>query len=127
MAGFICEERLTYGPWSALERALARLVDHAGFSDVALVGGSGDLGADAVGVFKGKRWVLQAKYRGSGGVDSEGAREAIYAAREYDADVSVLAANTYFTQEAYKFQEQQKNLGFDLRLWQHQAGRVLTN
>ena len=117
MAGFICEERLTYGPWSALERALARLVDHAGFSDVALVGGSGDLGADAVGVFKGKRWVLQAKYRGSGGVDSEGAREAIYAAREYDADVSVLAANTYFTQEAYKFQEQQKNLGFDLRLW----------
>ena len=68
-------------------------------------------------MFKKQRWVLQAKYRGSGGVDSEGAREAINAAGEYDADVSVLAANTHFTPDAYDFQEEQKELGFDLRLW----------
>lgn len=117
MAGFISEERLTYSPWSALERALARAVQHAGFTDVALVGGAGDNGADVVGVFRGKRWVLQAKYRSSGGVDSEGAREAIYAAAEYQADISVLAANSYFVEDAYKFQEEQKELGFDLRLW----------
>lgn len=117
MPGFICEERLTYGPWPALERALARAVEHAGFTDVSLVGGSGDNGADVVGVFKGKRWVLQAKYRSSGGIDSGGAREAIHAAGEYNADISVLAANSYFLQDAYKFQEDQKHLGFDLRLW----------
>jgi superfamily II DNA or RNA helicase len=68
-------------------------------------------------VFKGERWVLQAKYRSSGGVDSAGAREAIHAAGEYESDISVLAANTYFSQDAYKFQEEQKGLGFDLRLW----------
>lgn len=117
MSGFICEERLTYGSWAALERCVARAIEHAGFTDVSLVGGSGDLGADAVGVFKGKRWVLQAKYRGSGGVDSEGAREAINAAAEYEADISVLAANTYFSADAYQFQKEQKELGFDLRLW----------
>ncbi len=117
MPGFICEERLTYGPWPAIERALARAVEHAGFTDVSLVGGSGDNGADVVGVFKNKRWVLQAKYRNAGGVDSEGAREAIHAAGEYEADISVLAANSYFLQDAYKFQEEQKELGFDLRLW----------
>lgn len=117
VSGFICEERLTYGPWPALERALARAIDHAGFTDVALVGGSGDHGADVVGVFNGQRWVLQAKYRKSGGIDAEGAREAIYAVGHYEAEVSVLAANSYFSQDAYKFQAEQKNLGFDLRLW----------
>lgn len=117
MPGFICEERLTYGPWAALERALARGVEHAGFTEVTLVGGSGDHGADVVGVFKGKRWVLQAKYRNSGGIDSEGAREAINAAGQYDADIAVLAANSFFTPDAYKFYEEQKGLGFDLRLW----------
>jgi superfamily II DNA or RNA helicase len=115
--GFVCEERLTYGPWAALERAIARAIGHAGFTDVSIVGGSGDNGADVVGVFKGRCWVLQAKYRNSGAVDAEGAREAIHAAGEYGASVSVLAANTYFSQEAYKFQEDQKTLGFDLRLW----------
>ncbi len=84
---------------------------------MSLVGGSGDNGADVVGVFKSKRWVLQAKYRNSGGVDSEGAREAIHAAGEYEADIAVLAANSYFLPDAYKFQEAQKELGFDLRLW----------
>jgi superfamily II DNA or RNA helicase len=117
VAGFICEERLTYGPWPATERALARAIEHAGFTDVSLVGGSGDNGADVVGVFQNKRWVLQAKYRNSGGVDSEGAREAIRAAGKYEADIAVLAANSYFLQDAYKFQAAQKELGFDLRLW----------
>lgn len=117
MPGFISEERLTYGPWPALERALARAIEHAGFTDVSIVGGTGDNGADVVGVFQRKRWVLQAKYRNSGGVDSEGAREAIHAAGEYEAEISVLAANTYFSPDVYKFQDDQKSLGFDLRLW----------
>lgn len=117
MAGFISEERLTYGPWAAFERSLARLVEHAGFHDVILVGGTGDHGADVVGVSAGNRWVLQAKYRNSGGVDSNGAREAVHAAGKYEAAVSVLASNTYLTPDAYDYQQEQKTLGFDLRLW----------
>ena len=41
MAGFVSEERLTYGPWQAIERMLARLIEHSGFKEVMLVGGSG--------------------------------------------------------------------------------------
>jgi len=51
-------------------------------------------------VFKGRQWILQAKYRNAGGVDSAGAKEAIHAAGVYVADVSVLVANTRFTEEA---------------------------
>ena len=49
MPGFISHERLAFGPWQALERSLVRLIEHAGFGDVTLVGGTGDLGADVVG------------------------------------------------------------------------------
>jgi len=117
MAGFVCEERLTYGPWQAFERTIARLVQHAGFTDVTLVGGSGDHGADVVGVFGESRWVLQAKYRDSGGVDRSGAQEAVSAANKYDADTAVLVANSHLLPETYDFQEQQERLGIDLRLW----------
>lgn len=117
MPGFICEERLTYGSWPAFERAIARLVQHAGFKDVTLVGGAGDHGADVVATMQGKRWVLQAKYRYSGGVDSSGAKEAVNAAGKYDASVCVLAANGYFYPDANNYLEEQKELGFDLRLW----------
>lgn len=117
MAGFVCAERLTYGPWPAFERMLARLLEHAGFKDVAIVGGANDLGADIVGTFGGKRWVVQAKYRFSGGVDSAGAKEAVWAAAKYDASISVLATNANFTQDAHNFQKEQKDLGIDLRLW----------
>ena len=38
MAGFLCEERLVNGDWRALERVLARLMDHNGFEDIKIVG-----------------------------------------------------------------------------------------
>ena len=117
MAGFVCEERLTYGPWQAFERTVARLVEHAGFTGVTMVGGAGDHGADVVGNFGAARWVLQAKYRFNGGVDSAGAREAVLAAGKYDASTSVLVANSHILPEAYEYQRKQKELGLDLRLW----------
>ena len=41
MPGFLGIERISQGPWQALERAIQRLLVHAGFDDVRLVGGSG--------------------------------------------------------------------------------------
>jgi superfamily II DNA or RNA helicase len=117
MSGFLCEERLTFGPWQALERALARLVQHAGFQDVAIVGGSGDDGADVVATRGGSRWVLQAKFRYSGGADSSGARDAVRAMSAYRADVGIAATNTYFTDDAYSFFRDAKSNGVDVRLW----------
>ncbi len=117
MAGFVSEERLTYGPWQAIERMLARLIEHSGFKDVTIVGGTGDHGADVVGTFKGKRWVVQSKYRNSGQIDKSAAEEAVRALGNYEADVAVAATNQTFTQDGYKYATQVKNDGIDLRLW----------
>lgn len=117
MAGFISVERLTYGPWAALERAVARLVSHAGFKDVHLVGGTGDQGADVVATFKGKKWVFQAKYRNNGGMDTEAGEDAIKAMGAYEADIPVAISNSYFYESAYDHHARAKNDGIPLRLW----------
>lgn len=117
MAGFVCEERLTFGPWPALERMLARLVGHHGMTDVELVGGSGDGGADIVASAAGTRWVIQSKYRASGGADGTGAREAVRAMTAYDAKVAVAATNTYFSPDASRYLEEARRNGIDLKLW----------
>ncbi len=117
MPGFISVERLTFGPWAALERAVARLVSHAGFKDVSIVGGTGDQGADVVATFKGQKWVFQAKYRNSGGMDREAGEDAIRAMGAYEADVAVAISNSFFYEGAYDHHAQAKNDGIPLRLW----------
>ena len=61
-SGFLDERRLLYGPWKAFERDVARLLVVNGFGDVRVVGGSGDRGADVLGVKNGKLWVWQCKH-----------------------------------------------------------------
>ncbi len=117
MPGFVCMERLTYGPWQALERMLARLLEHSGFKDVMIVGGSGDQDADIVGCFKNQRWVVQVKYRRFGRLDPVAAKEAIKAMSIYKADIAVAATSQAFTQETYKYRDQVVSNGIDLRLW----------
>lgn len=117
MSGFVSLERLTYGPWQALERMIARLVEHGGFKDVMIVGGSGDHGADIVGSFKNQRWVVQVKYRRSGFIDSTAGKEAVRALSVYQADVAVSATSQSFTEDAYNYQKFMQSSNIDLRLW----------
>jgi len=117
VAGFVSEERLAYGSWQAIERMLARLVEHSGCTDVMIVGGSGDQGADIVGTFKGQTWVLQAKYRQAGAMDASAAKEAVRALSVYNAHVAVAATNQFFTEDAHDYQDEVKLNGIDLRLW----------
>ncbi len=117
MPGFVSMERLTYGPWQALERMLARLLEHSGFKDVMIVGGSGDQGADIVGTFQNQRWVVQAKYRRFGQLDSNAAKEAIQALSVYKGNIAVAASNQSFNQDAYKYRELVTSNNIDLRLW----------
>ena len=117
MPGFVSHERLALGPWAALERALARLLEHAGFAGVMLVGGSGDLGADVVGTFGGKDWLLQSKYRGSGTVGSSALREAVQAMTAYGANVCVAATNQWFNEDAYQHWNALQSAGIEAYLW----------
>lgn len=122
MPGFISQERLAYGPWSALERCIARLLQHAGFHGVSLVGGAGDLGADILGNMDGQSWVIQSKFRAAGGVHRFALEEAVRAMSAYSADVVVAATNQYFTEDAYQHCQTLCNAGVEARLW---SGNVL--
>ena len=106
-----------HGPWQAFERMLARLLQHGGFSDVQLVGGSGDQGADVVAMKGTQRWVIQAKYRVSGAIGKNAVAEAYNALKAYKADVCVTTTNQYFSDDAVKYRANKVNIGFDLRLW----------
>lgn len=117
--GFINARRLQEGPWQAFERLIARFLEHGGFSEVTLVGGSGDLGADIVGVIRGKRWVIQSKFRSASNTGETAVVEAFNAHWAYDADVIVAATNRQFTSEALSYQRQKLSEGFDIRLWEN--------
>jgi superfamily II DNA or RNA helicase len=117
VAGFVSEERIAFGPWQALERMLARLIEHSGFNEVMIVGGSGDQGADIVGTFQQKRYVLQAKFRQSGSINASACQEAVRALSVYNANIAIAAANQTFTQDAFDYQAQVRSNGIDLRLW----------
>jgi len=105
------------GPWQAFERIIARYLEHGGFLDVTVVGGSGDLGADIVGTYNGKRWLIQAKYRSTSSVGPEAVDEAFNARWAYDADVVVTAANGKFSEPAKKRWKEYRKQGFETYLW----------
>ena len=117
MPGFVCMERLTFGQWQALERMLARLLEHSGFKDVMIVGGSGDKGADIVGTFNQQRWVVQSKFRTYGQIDSSALKEAVLAMSAYKAEVAVAATNQTFNADAQKYKKLMDSSDIDLRTW----------
>jgi len=96
---------------------LARLIQHAGFADVMLVGGAGDHGADVLGTMGRQRWVLQSKFHTSVGAGTEGPREAVQAMASYEADVAVAATNQHFTEEAIRFHLEERRNGVTVWLW----------
>ncbi|MCK4823975.1 restriction endonuclease, partial [bacterium] len=55
---FISDELFSYGPWQAMERAVARLMMHGMFEDVRLVGRTGDGGADVLANRFGQRYIV---------------------------------------------------------------------
>lgn len=93
LSGFLDERRLLYGPWKAFERDVARLLIVNGFSDVRVVGGSGDRGADVLGVKNGKLWVWQCKHTSSSSPPRAAVSEVVEAARYYEADRMVVATS----------------------------------
>lgn len=119
MPGFLGVERLTLGPWPAFERAIQRLLIHAGFSDVRMVGGSGDEGGDVVGDLKGATWVVQAKHRSTGQVvGPDPIDEVTVAIDRYGASVAAVATNTGFTAAAVALAKKRAaDLGVRLYLW----------
>lgn len=94
MAGtFLDDRRLLRGPWQAFERDVARLLIGAGFDDVRIVGGSGDKGADIVGVKNKQIWVVQCKHTTTGPPSKTAVQEVVDAGKFYQADRLVVATS----------------------------------
>ena len=112
--GFLNRSRLLNGPWQAFEREIARLMVQNGFADVRLVGGSGDRGADVLGVKKGQLWVWQCKHTTSAPPPLAAVSEVVDAGRFYRADRIVVAVSRPptdgFREEVAKYARQGLNI-----------------
>lgn len=117
MTGFFLDERrLLDGPWQAFERDVARAFIHAGFQDVRIVGGTGDMGADVVGVKDGKIWVVQCKFTSTSSPPKAAVEEVILASRFYEADVLALATSRPAGKALNDELARVKRLGFTVHL-----------
>ena len=119
MPGFLGIERISQGPWQALERAIQRLLVHAGFDDVRLVGGSGDGGADVVANLRQQTWVVQSKYRGrSQAVGAKVVDEVANAIGRYGAEVAVVATNALVSKDVIQRAKRlEMDVGTRILLW----------
>lgn len=91
--GFLDERRLLNGPWQAFERDVARLLLANGFEDVRIVGGSGDHGADVLGVKNGELWVFQCKHTTTAPPPRAAIAEVVAAGSFYKAQRLVVATS----------------------------------
>jgi len=108
--------------WKGLERAVARLMSHAGWKDTTVIGGTGDKGCDILATkaesTQIKSWVVQAKaVSGDRYIGPSAIKEAIEALSFYQANVATVATNGTFTQTARQRQEQLEKNGYCIKLW----------
>lgn len=119
---FLTDDIMKGTDWRALERAVARLMSHCGWRDVAIIGRSGDMGADIVGVRDNagvpRSWVVQVKaVLGGGYVGRQGLEEVIQAQSIYGAHIAALATNGDFNPTVHKRKEALEKAGFEVKLW----------
>lgn len=119
---FLTEDILKGTDWRALERAIARLMGHCGWKEVAIVGRSGDKGADIVAVReqdgKKRTWVIQVKaVTGGNYVGLAALQEVLQAQAVYRAHVVTVATNGDFTDSVLKKQASLLKTGFEVKLW----------
>ena len=119
---FLTKDILDGYNWRGLERAIARLISHAGWKNVSLIGGAGDLGGDVLGTKEQDGvvtpWVFQSKaVTGNRYIGPTAINEAINALSRYDCKVATVVTNGTFTSTAIKRRDELKRNGFDTRLW----------
>lgn len=93
---FLDSRRLLNGSWRAFERDVARLLVQNAFEDVRIVGGSGDRGADVLGVKNGSLWVVQCKFTSDSYPDPHAVDEVVEASKFYEADRLAIATSRAF-------------------------------
>lgn len=115
MTSIFSDRLLNHGPWQEFERNTARLLLHAGWRDVKLVGRPGDKGADVLAVDqKGAVWVFQCKFSGKSAPNQESIEEVRTAGRLYGADRLCVVTSTKPTKTFTKELNRLKQLGLSI-------------
>ncbi|WP_424922530.1 DEAD/DEAH box helicase family protein [Streptomyces sp. wa53] len=115
--GFLSAEELLAGGPNGLTHAVERTLWHLGFSDVRVVDGAGDGGADLLAVRDREQWVLQCKWSSRGPVGREGIDDIERARTRYRADRSVLVTNTGLNRTADSRREALASVGIEVGVW----------
>lgn len=114
---FFSDEILNDGPWQAFERDFARLLIFKEFDDVRLVGGSGDKGADILGIINNQKWVFQCKHTKSNRPPISAIAEAVNAAEIYKADKIGVVISTYPTESFNREIMKYENRGIEINVF----------
>ncbi|MFA1512644.1 DEAD/DEAH box helicase family protein [Priestia aryabhattai] len=113
--GFLGTERLYNGPWSAFERAMGRLLIHRGWEHVAVVGGSGDNGADVIASSGNNEMVYQVKFRSNGGAVGKEIIDDIKRAMEfYGINNGCVVTNGYLSKGALDYLNKLKQNAYNI-------------
>lgn len=116
MDTFLDTRRLLNGPWQAFERDVARLLVANGFEDVRIVGGSGDRGADVLGVKAGELWVVQCKFVTNQYPSPAAVDEVVESSRFYQANRLIVAASRSFGPATFAAVKKWETLGIKVEL-----------
>lgn len=112
----VCKADIINSSWQALERNLSRLLMYEGFTNVRLVGQTGDHGADVTATKVNKRWLFQAKHWKKP-VGMSVVEETMKAIRDYNADIPVIVSVNGFEVSVKEYQQVMLARGIPLQLW----------
>lgn len=83
------------------EYAVARYLEHKGYTDVTVTQGSGDYGVDVLAYKDGCKYAVQCKYY-TGSVSLDAVQEAVAGKAVYGCDVAMVVTNSTFTKAAHQ-------------------------
>lgn len=102
----------------AFNRLIERLLWHLAFKEVSNIDGSGDGGADVIGVRNGERWVFQAKSKRSTLVESGAVDELRSGLQLFEGDRGAVVTNGRFSKAAEERSQQlRRATGVEIGLW----------
>ncbi|MDR6437043.1 superfamily II DNA or RNA helicase [Paenarthrobacter nicotinovorans] len=117
MNGFLSPESLLAGGPRGLTHATERALWHLGFTDVRLIDGANDEGADILAVRDRQQWVMQCKYSSRGAIDRTGVDDAERARSRYAADHAVVVTNSRLNATAEARRKALGRIGIRIDAW----------
>ncbi|MHC3460282.1 DEAD/DEAH box helicase [Streptomyces flavovirens] len=99
-------------------RRVERLLWHLGFTDVAVIDGSGDEGGDVLARRKGELWVFQCKWKRRGVVGADAVDEVDNARDHYSAHQAVVVTNSRFSSDARRRVDVLSRIRPSIHLWE---------